>query len=111
MPMLGLWSTTVFGKIKVNKFIPEDVSYKELKIHKFSNILMDYKATGDFSKYLKRVEVKDISFCNFQTEVYIAFKHVRNIKNKKNKRQNRYFSARFVFSKTPKKGSLTVKYI
>ena len=41
------------------KFKPSDVLEKVIIIPKFSNIELDYKTQGDFSKYLERVKIRE----------------------------------------------------
>lgn len=88
----GRCNKAIFKKIPDNLII---------EIPFFKNVQMDYNATGDFSKYLKRVEIKEHLFNRVL---------VRRGKIKKRKKNIAYWYARFYFSQTAKKGKLEVMF-
>ena len=73
-----------------------------IEIPFFHNVKMNYNATGDFSKYLKRVEIKEHPF----NKVLVN----RKGKIKKKKKNIDYWYARFYFSDKPQSGKLEVLY-
>lgn len=64
----------------------------------FNNIVLDYKATGEFGRYLKRVEVQD------------AAKDFKGYKNKEGGGIPHCWNAFFIFSRRPKKGYIEISY-
>jgi hypothetical protein len=50
------------GKKKYQVFKPKDVINNEVLIPYFSNVELDYKTTGDFNKYLKRIIIREDNF-------------------------------------------------
>jgi len=73
---------------------------KELEIPLFTNIFMDYEATKEFSKYLKRIKIEEHPF------VCKVWKG-KKLKKRKN---DQLWRARFIFSEIPKTGKLEVKW-
>jgi len=68
----------------------------------FANVLLNFDATKDFSKYLKEFEIKEHNF-------KYNYKPLRIKKGKKPKIQNEWlWYARFYFSDKPKTGKLEV---
>jgi len=82
-------------------FKPKDFEdNKELEIPLFTNIFLDYEATKEFSKYLKRIKIEEHPFvCN-------VFKGKKLTK----KKNDGLWRARFIFSEIPKTGKLEVKW-
>ena len=118
LPFKKFWSN-VYPKInallamkKIKKFIPEEVKHtKELgyfcEIPIFSNIILDFKATKDFSKYLREFEIEEHKFKYF----------LNRRKKRKKKRKTPPISfneqlwyARFYFTQQPKTGKLEVLF-
>lgn len=85
---------------KIAIFKSQDVIFKDAlgyycEIPVFSNIILDYNATEDFSKYLNLFEIQEHKF------EYMA-------KRKKHKINEWLWYARFYFTKKPEKGELKV---
>lgn len=72
-----------------------------LELPTFSNVILEYEASGDFSKYLKRLEIRRIPF---NDKMSLRTKIERNF-------LNRSWRARFYFSHTCNTGNLNIKYI
>lgn len=94
---------------KYKKFNNKDILYDEKEINSyyielpiFNNVICDFKATKDFSKYLKEFEIQEYKFK--------YFKKTRCKKSKKRKRQlNEWiWYARWYFSNKPEKGHIEV---
>ena len=81
--------------------------YCELPI--FSNIILDYKATEDFSKYLNLFEIKEHKFKYY-------YKKRRKLNKKRKERRKKeelnewLWYARFYFKQKPTKGKITIIY-
>lgn len=98
----AFWSDKKYAEFSV-----EDVKYdKELgyycELPVFANIILDYKAKGDFSKYLHLFEIKEYKF---YTQAYRRF--YKGVK-KKSMINEFIWYARFYFKQKPKKGNLEV---
>ena len=87
-----------FGKHYYKKITR--LNSKIFKIPIFDNTFLDYKATGEFSKYLYKVEIKEHDFKVMK----------RNIFNKKTKiiNHDEIWYTHFYFSQIPKKGQLEI---
>ncbi len=98
---------------KYRKFKPKDVQegkenfYIELPI--FTNVICDFNATKDFSRYLEEFEIKEYQFKYYKREK----SKVKSKKKKKRKvrMKNEFiWYARWYFKKNPKKGFIEVIY-
>ena len=98
-----------FSFKKYRKFLSRDIKeingeiYLELPI--FSNVLCDFNATKDFSKFLSEFEIQEHQF------KYLNHRHRKKIGKKKVKERdkNEYlWYARWYFKQKPKKGFLEV---
>jgi hypothetical protein len=98
---------------KLAIFKPKDVQesgrkdypyFVELPV--FSNVVCDYRATKDFSKYMKEFEIEEHKFC------YLRKKRIRvGKKKKKFKKINEWlWYARWYFNKKPMKGEMKVLF-
>ena len=90
----------------------------------FDNIILDYKATEDFSKYLKYFEIREHNFKYYKSggikskskKIKKKDKKKKKTKSPKGKKhykkvQNEWlWYAKFYFSKKPKKGKLEVLF-
>lgn len=98
---------------KIAKFKPKDVKenydkkigypyYVELPV--FSNVVCDFNAEKDFSKYMKEFEIKEYKF------VYHRKKRIKfgKIKRKEHEVNEWLWYARWYFSEKPKSGNLEV---
>jgi len=102
MPYLWAISSKIYMKGYYSQKIYK-IDSKVFEIPMFENVFLDYNATGEFSKYLKKVNITEhpLDYCK------------KNISGKtKNKhRQTSYWKAKFIFSGIPKNGFLEVKFI
>lgn len=80
-----------------------DIKNNVFVIPRFSNVYLDYKTTGDFSKYLIKVEVLEWPY-NYKI-LYPNGKASKKIKNQY------VWRAMFKFKQQPKTGKLYVKYV
>ncbi|HED06265.1 MAG TPA: hypothetical protein ENI61_06250 [Ignavibacteria bacterium] len=92
---------------KFKKFLPKDIKrdndnnlYCEIPI--FNNIILDYKATEDFSKYLKFFEIREFNFKHYK------YSKIKNSKRKKRKLNEYIWYAKFYFKQKPINGKLEV---
>jgi len=70
------------------RIFPQDLIDNEFIIPKFDNVMFNYKLNGDFAEFIDRIEIKAIMPSNPYE-----------------------FSARIIFNKKIKKGSMIIKYI
>lgn len=116
MTVIFVGNKTLLKKMpEINKFLSllSSLSYRETVVRKldnkifeilmFDNVFLDYKAKGDFSKYLEKVDIIEHPF--HYRKVSIFSKKIRKI------RQDEYWKARFIFNKIPKKGYLKITYL
>lgn len=100
---------------KITRLVSKDIKFDEeyyCEIPVFNNIVLDYNATQDFSKYLELFEIREHKF------KYYFKRHRRKIKlskKQKQRRKHRGFNeyvwyARFYFKEKPKKGYIEVIY-
>jgi len=75
---------------------------KKIVIPSFDNVMMDFRSTGDFKKYMKTMEIREQNF-----------KHWRKpwFKKAKVRKVAEVWTAEFTFTRIPKRGSLEVRYI
>ena len=73
-------------------FVVEELKEPVFEIPLFKNILLSYEASGEFSKYLERVEIREHDF------------------RYKGEKTQWLWKAKFVFSEIPKSGMLTGKF-
>jgi hypothetical protein len=110
-PKLQGW----MAKKKVMKFKPKDIRYDEqlgyfCEVPVFSNVILNYTATKEFSKYLKFFEIEEFKF------KYLVHKHKSKKKlSKSHKKHHRkralnewIWYARFYFKDKPQNGQLEV---
>jgi len=94
---------------EINKRLEGEYYYKkvekldkpEFEIEYFDNIFLDYRAKGEFGKYLKRVEITEYPF-----DIIKIGRFRKSLKE----RQDFIWRAKFYFSQIPKTGCLEVKY-
>lgn len=98
--MPRLWASQ--ARYFFHTFKPEEVKENKVEIPLFRNVLLDYKATEEFSKYLTKVEVIEHEF---------DYMYKATIFSKKFRRRNEYlWKAIFYFSDTPKTGELKTRF-
>ena len=85
------------------KFTAKDVENNMVEIPKFSNVILDYKTTGDFNKYLEKIRIREHKSHKFKLK-----RGSRKIG--KLKRNEYAWYARFFFSQKPVNGYLEVIY-
>ena len=104
MPKFGYYSIVLMGRTKEKFFITTDIINKQCLIPNFSNVFLNYKATGDFNKYLKKVKIIAYDFkYHVRTRIAIFIKHKRQT--------NDYvYYAVFEFSNIPIDGYLECEY-
>lgn len=85
---------------KYMKFKPEDVENNIVEIPSFSNVELDYKTKGDFSKQLQKIKIRE----------HTHYRYKKGKKYGKLKRDICKWYARFFFKETPKDGHLEVVY-
>ena len=90
-------------KWRYYKFYPKDVENNQVYIHNFSNIVLDYKTKGDFSKYLKSIKIREQRY-------YIPKKIKGKVRKGKLKKDLFNWFVKFTFSKKPKDGFLKVNF-
>jgi len=103
---------------KYRKFLPKDVQknkYYYVEIPLFKNILLDYKATKDFSKHLEFFEIREHKFKYKKwTEIKREIRKKLTKKQKKRKKMRELndmlWYAKFYFTKKPKDGQLEVLF-
>jgi hypothetical protein len=88
---------------KYYKFKKDDVENNLVEIPCFSNVELDYKTKGDFSKYLTNIKIREHKWHPYKKEK-------KKWIIKKLKRDNYSWYARFYFSKKPTNGFLEVIY-
>lgn len=103
-PKLGYWSAKIIYGTKEKIFTKEDISEDKVIIPSFSNVFLDYKTTGDFNKFLQKIEILEIPFDYKTRRFWLPFLS--------KKEKNDYdFRAVFYFSQKPMEGSLDVEFI
>lgn len=109
------------AKKKYTYFYPKDVKHTEeygwyCEIPVFKNVILNYRATKDFSKNLRFFEIEEHKFSYYQGFDKIPAKaspkeKARKKKKRKRKRLNEWiWYARFYFKEKPKSGRLFVLF-
>ena len=81
----------------------------------FDNIILNYKATQDFSRYLELFEIREHNFKYYykrrKRKKLTEKQKKRRAKRKKSRQLNEYlWYARFYFKQKPKKGYIEILY-
>jgi hypothetical protein len=84
---------------KYRKFNPNDVLENVIIIPRFSNVELDYKTKGDFSKYLTKIKIREYKNQKI---------NIKSNKKTKIKQDNYKWYAIFYFKQKPKTGYLEV---
>jgi len=104
MPKFGYYTIALYGRTKEKIFITTEVENNKCVIPNFNNVFLNYKATEDFSMYLKKVKISAYDFkFNIKQRIGI-FIHRKLQKN------DYVYYAIFEFSKTPINGYLECEY-
>lgn len=96
VPKINAWSPS--GRLNYKRFTPEEIKddlVAELPF--FSNVILDYRASGEFGKYLERMEITEHDFW---------YGKIKRKKLTGRKRNISEWRAKFYFSKKPKTGYL-----
>ncbi len=104
MPKAGYYSTVLIGKSKEKIFITKDMENNRCIIPNFKNIFLNYKATEDFGKYLKKVKILSYDF-KFHIRLRFGFFFHHSKKN-----NDLIYYAVFEFTEKPLNGYLECKY-
>jgi len=97
-------------QLNLNSFVGGTHSFKTIKkpnskvyeLPIFNNVFLYYKATKDFSKYLKKIEVTEHDFNYLKQHLF---------RKTKTQKQTDYWKARFIFDKIPKTGQLKLEWV
>lgn len=93
------WSAKLHEKDMIKTRVTE-LKSKTYELPYFKNVVLNYEAKGEFSKYLDRIEIRELPF--------------KILKKKKGKEelvnQDYLWKAKFFFSKIPKKGELNLSW-
>lgn len=104
------WNAFLSSK-KIRKFRKEDVIENEqgiyVEIPVFNNVVCDFNAKKDFSKYLREFEIREHKFHYYRRKKTIKI----NNKKKRIKKYNEFiWYARWYFDKKPQTGEISVIY-
>lgn len=105
LPKMAAWSSKILGSERQKEFIPSDVQDNRVIIPLFSNVFLNYKASGKFNDYLERVEILEMPF------TYASGMKVWWLPKPKQLKTDFHWRAVFHFSKTPTTGSLSTQFI
>lgn len=100
---------SLFCRKKLTTFKSKDVKknndgyYVELPV--FENIILNYEATKDFSKYLHLFEIKEHNF------KYVHKGKLKGVAKKKRELNEWIWYAKFYFTKKPLTGEISVLYV
>jgi hypothetical protein len=98
-----------FSSRKFKTFKSKDIRFNEqyyIELPIFSNVVCDFKATKDFSRYLDKFEIKEYEFNYFEKKKIKIGK-----KSKKFYKKNEWiWYARWYFTNEPKSGELKVVF-
>lgn len=102
-PKISIWKTMVHNGAFYSKKFTKCSDSKILEIPLFNNVMLDYIAKGDFSRYLNRLEIREHPFKCHKIKGWMVGK--QNIETLP---QEYLWNAKFYFNAVPKKGSLEV---
>jgi len=103
VPKLGYWSVKIVGAIKETTYTSKDVFENKVVLPTFGNVVLDWKPSGDFQKYLEKIEIMEIPF-NYKMRRFLLPFITK-------KSYNEFvFRAVFFFSETPKEGDMKVVF-
>ena len=95
-------------RCKFVNFKPKDIckedNYYFVEVPLFNNIVLEYEAKKDFSKYLSYFEIREHNFKN------VTGRTIKKAMKSKKKVNESLWYARFYFSKKPTNGKLEVKF-
>ena len=97
MPYLWSWGKTLYHA----EFTPCNLIDNKLEIPLYSNVILKYELTEDFSELIDRLEIIEHPF-NIITR--------KGLNKRKIKRNEYLWKATFYFKETPKNGQLNVSF-
>lgn len=101
IPNINLWVEKLMGRGNYYKKVTKlDKPFFEIQV--FDNVFLDYNSTGDFRKYLEKLEI---------IEHDMFYEKESLFKKKKKVKQTDFWSAKFYFKKTPTKGFMELRWI
>jgi hypothetical protein len=105
-PKVGYWSALLrYGQCWA-QFNSKDLNeHNQIILPNFGNVYLKYKATKEFGKFLRKVEILEYSHKLQKSEFFRPWKH------KRPRKQDSFWYARFQFSQAPKSGNLKIVYI
>lgn len=99
---------------KFKKFTPKEIIQKDGMIYcelpLFKNILLNYKATKDFSRYLDYFEIHEYPFKYSKIKMVYDNKKKKKVRKDIGKVNEWMWYARFYFKEVPKRGILEVTF-
>ena len=99
------------GSKKLKYFKPKDVKCDKegyyVEIPLFKNVILDYKASFDFAKYLRMLDIHEHEFKYYVSK---RFKKKHPKSYKKQELNDKLWYARFYFKDKPKKGNMEVLF-
>jgi len=108
VPKAGYYTALMTGQLKKQTYTSNDLTEdNKIVIPQFNNVFLDFDCSGDFEKYLARIEIMEYPF---------TFKRIHlgliTFKKRESKQQNNewFFRAVFHFSHKPVEGELNVIY-
>lgn len=104
VPKIGYWTACWSLRNKEMTFKPKDIIDNKVIIPNFSNIFLNYECSGDFNKYLEKVEILELPFKYKIRRFWMPFLI------KKREKNDYEFRAVFYFSNKIKKGSMKVDF-
>jgi len=84
-----------------------DIKRRVVEIPLFENIMLDYRASGEYSKYLKKIEINEHPFTTYRPSFFFGLLK----RNKKTEANDLLWKATFRFTKVPKTGRLDVYFM
>jgi len=104
LPWFGYYAIALLHMENYKTFNISDVKNKKVTIPAYYNIVLNYEAEKDFSKYLKKVDVIPIDFMVKKRVFLLPFLKATH-------RNDGFFKAVFSFSDKPQNGKLIVRFI
>lgn len=103
VPKLGYWQAKLNFVIKEVTYTSKDIVDNKVVLPVFGNVYINWQPTGDFRKYLEKIEIMEIPFNFVKRRFLLPFVT--------KKEYNEFvFRAVFFFNKTPKDGDMKVLF-
>lgn len=104
VPKFGYWTMKLKGCTRYRTFNPKDIHRNKTIISIFNNVYLHYKTTGDFDRYLSKIEILEIPYTYKIESLLWPFKISKSEIN------DQEFRAVFHFKHKPLIGQMTVEY-